>query len=188
MNTTLMKTVTGHEIAALLNPRLAVLITSCDQHGRPNVMTVAWHTPLSHQPPLLGVSIARSRYSHFLIQETGEFIVNIVGQALVDAVKICGTYTGDVDDKLDIAGLRTRMATYVQPPVLLDAVGLLECRVVDQVETGDHTFFIGRVLLAQVRENCFDDAWISKDGDTVLQCLQRDQYGVFLKEGSNGSA
>jgi len=180
-----MKTVTGHNIAALLNPRLAVLVTCCDQNGKPNVLTVAWHTPLSHEPHLLGVSIAHSRYSHALIRDESEFAINIVGQSLLEAVRICGTYTGEIDNKLEIAGLQIRMAEYIRPPVLVDALGVLECRLVDQVETGDHTFFIGQVLLAQAREDCFGNAWKSQGEKAVLQCLQRDQYGTFLEGVSN---
>ena len=182
-----MKTVTGHNIAALPNPHLAVLVTCCDYNGQPNVLTVAWHTPLSHQPPLLGISIAHSRYSHTLMRDEGEFMVNIVGQSLQEAVEICGTYTGEIDDKLDIAGLQIRMAKHVRPPVLLDALGVLECKVVDQVETGDHAFFIGQVLLALACDDCFSNAWKSQGDEAVLQCLQRDRYGTFLEGRSNGS-
>ena len=76
------KTITGREIAALLNPRLAVLVTCCDLAGEPNVFTVAWQTPLSHRPPLVGISVGCTRYSHRLISDTGEFVVNIVGRRL----------------------------------------------------------------------------------------------------------
>ncbi|MCA9962460.1 MAG: flavin reductase family protein [Anaerolineales bacterium] len=180
-----LKTVTGRDIAALLNPRLAVLVTCCDLENKPNILTVAWHTPLAHRPPMLGISIGHTRYSHALIKERGEFAVNIVGQSLLEAVKICGMYTGEIDDKLDITHLGIRQAAHIHPPVLEDAVGVLECQVVDQVEAGDHTFFVGQVLLAQAREDCFSNVWSDA---AVLQCLQRDQYGTFLGINGNGRA
>lgn len=181
-----MKPVAGRDIAALLNPRLAVLVTCCDRDGRPNILTVAWHTPLSHWPPLLGISIAHTRYSHPLIQEEGEFVVNIVGVSLQDAVEVCGRYTGDIDNKFAIAGLKTGMAECVRPPVLVDALGVLECRVVNQVETGDHTFFVGQVMRACVRAECFSSAWEAGGDDAVLQCLQHDRYGVFVERKLDG--
>lgn len=186
MMNTMMKTVAGRDISAMLNPRLAVLVTCCDSEGKPNVLTVAWHTPLSHRPPLVGISIAPTRYSHRLIQDVGEFVINIVGHNLLQAVRICGKYTGELDDKLAIAGLETCPAEKVHPPVLADAFGSLECRVIDQVETGDHTLFVGNVLVARAREDCFSNAWGNTFDDAPLQCLQRDRYGACLNLKKNG--
>jgi hypothetical protein len=59
-----MLDVKGRDIAALLNPRPVVLITCCDRAGMPNVLSVAWTTPVSHEPPIIAVSIAPNRYSH----------------------------------------------------------------------------------------------------------------------------
>ena len=181
-----MKTVTGREIAALLNPRLAVLVTCCDAYGKPNVLTVAWQTPLSHTPPLLGISVCHTRYSHRLIQNQGEFVVNVVGEDLRKAVEVCGTYSGEMDDKLAITGLKTFEAKTVMPPVLEDACGVLECRVVDAVETGDHTLFVGEVLQAQACEEQFSFAWEQGTDSPVLLCLQRNRYGVFAESKHNG--
>ncbi len=177
MNANSMKIVGGREIAAMLNPRLVVLVTCCDLAGRPNILTVAWHTPLSHDPPLLGISIGRTRYSHNLIRDEGEFVVNIAGQSLLDAVKVCGKYTGEIDDKLEITGLKICMAKHVRPPVLVDALGVLECRVVDRIETGDHSFFIASVLHATARADRFSDCWDVVTGN-VLLCLQRDRFAT----------
>lgn len=176
-----MKTVTGREIAALLHPRLAVLVTCCDKEGTANLLTVAWHTPLSHEPPLLGISIAPARFSHGLIQETAEFAVNIVGPSLRRAVEICGERSGREVDKFNLAGLETQPAKYISPPVLSAALGVIECRVVQQVETGDHTFFVGEALHGEARMECFSNAWERPKG-VVLQCLQRDRYGHFVEE------
>ncbi len=176
-----MNTVTGREIAAMLNPRLAVLVTCCAPDGTPNVLTVAWHTPLSHYPPMVGIAIAPTRYSHPLIAGEGTFVLNIVGQSLLAAVKICGTYSGLNDNKFEIGDLHTRPAELIRPPVLADALGVLECKVVEAVETGDHTFFVGQVLLAQARQDSFAHSWKTSGTDPVLLCLQKDQYGTFME-------
>jgi flavin reductase (DIM6/NTAB) family NADH-FMN oxidoreductase RutF len=59
-----MKLIQGKEIAAFLNPRPVVLVTRRDAVGNGNVLSVAWHTPLSHSPPMLGISNDTRRYSH----------------------------------------------------------------------------------------------------------------------------
>jgi len=183
---TSMKPVTGRDIAALLNPRLAVLVTCCDTNGQPNVLTVAWHTPLSHQPPLVGISVGQTRYSNHLIQSQGEFVINIMDAAHQNAVEICGTWSGGSDDKLAIVGLQTRPAMCVCPPVLTEALGVLECRVVQQIKTGDHTFFIGEILQASACAANFSDAWENHSEHAVLQCLQRKRYGTFVEINENG--
>ncbi|MCB2180303.1 flavin reductase family protein [bacterium] len=183
-----MKIVTGRDIAALLNPRLAALVTCCEPDGTPNVLTVAWHTPLSHHPPLVGIGIAPTRFSHQLIADEGAFALNIVGQSLLTAVKICGTYSGRIDDKFAISDLETFPAENIRPPVLAGALGVMECKLVDEITTGDHAFFVGEVLLAKVRQECFSHAWKTDGADPVLQCLQKDDYGTFVEWEFNGAA
>lgn len=170
--------ITGRAIAALLNPRPAVLVTSCDSAGKPNVLTMIWLTPLSHDPPLVGVSIGLTRLSHALVQATGEFVVNVVGQSYVDAVRVCGTHSGSDCDKIGLAQLQLAPARCVRPPVVLGALARLECRVVNEVPAGDHTLFIGSVVYAAARDGCFSNEWDPARGD-VLLCLQRDHFGAF---------
>jgi len=180
------KEITGRDIAALLNPRLAILVTCGDASDRPNVLTVAWHTPLSHQPPLVGISIGDSRYSHHLIAETGEFVINIVGDAFKDAVKLCGNCSGTDHNKAILAELHLLPAKTVHTPVIEGALGCLECRVVGQLPMGDHTFFVGEVLHAEAQAHAFSNTW-EASGRNVLLCWQRDIFSTgCLEENGHG--
>lgn len=172
-------TITGGSSSRLMNPRLAVLVTCCDQSGKPNAISVAWHTPLSHDPPLVGISIGLTRYSHELITATGEYVINVVGQDLQPAVEFCGEYSGRDCDKISLTGLELRPSKYLTIPVLAGALGHLECRVEQEIPVGDHTLFVARVLSAEVRTDCFDEAWKAGNGD-VLLCLRYDRYGRFV--------
>ena len=51
-------------------PMQAVLVTCRDENEKTNVLTIAWHTPISRNPPLYGISVAPGRYSHELIKTT----------------------------------------------------------------------------------------------------------------------
>jgi len=171
------KTVQGREIAALLNPRPAVLVTCCDAEAAPNALSLAWHTPLSHNPALVGISVAKSRYSYGLIEESGDFVINIVSAACCHAVEVCGQRSGRDGDKLGPASLRLEPARTVRPPLIAGALGALECRVVDRLPCGDHMLFVGEVLSATARAGCFWDAWEAGLGE-VLLCRQRDRFGT----------
>ncbi|SEA29989.1 NADH-FMN oxidoreductase RutF, flavin reductase (DIM6/NTAB) family [Desulfuromusa kysingii] len=177
-----MKTVVGRDVSALLNPRLAILVTCCGLSGKRNLLTVAWHTPLSHEPPCLGIAISPKRYSHQMIVESGEFVVNILGQSMQSKVKFCGHYSGVDTEKFDCLKLKTEQAKIVSPPVLTEALGYLECVLIDKKSIGDHTLFVGQVVHAQVNQDSFSNAWEgSVFGDSPLLCLQRQRYGVCVE-------
>jgi len=175
----LMRPVTGREISALLNPRLALLVSFCGKDGRPSAVTVAWHIPLSHEPPLVGISLRAGSFSQGSIQASGEFVINIVGPDFIDAVSVCGNTSGARVDKLAQAGLAVCPAGMVHPPIIEGALGCLECRVEEAISMGDHVFYVGRVLQAKVQAQAFDNAWDSTAGVGLL-CLQRDRFGRYV--------
>jgi flavin reductase (DIM6/NTAB) family NADH-FMN oxidoreductase RutF len=181
-----MLNVIGRDIAAMLNPRPVALITCCDSSGTPNVLSVTWTMPVSHEPPIIAVSIAPSRYSHALIAGTNEFVVNIVGQSFLGAVETCGNCSGDSTNKFAKAGLRTEKSHCVRLPRIVGTLGYLECRLTEHRTVGDHSLFLANVLYAEALENAFSGVWDTESGD-VLLCRQRNQFGrceVSQKDGT----
>ena len=154
-----MNPVSAGNMSALLNPRLAVLVTCMNEQGLANIITIAWHTHLSHQPPLVGISIGKARYSHDLVAKSKEFAINVMGMDRRDAVLLCGSRSGSDCDKAALAGLTLRDAHVIQTPVIAEALGSMECRLQAQYEVGDHTFFVGEVVYAEAAPDCFTDAW-----------------------------
>jgi flavin reductase (DIM6/NTAB) family NADH-FMN oxidoreductase RutF len=171
-----MVNVKGRDIAALLNPRPVALITCCDKAGQPNVLSVTWTMPVSHEPPIIAISVAPSRHSHALLLETNEFVLNIVGQSFIDAVETCGNCSGASTNKVAEAGLRTEKSLCVWPPRIVGALGYLECRVAKRLTVGDHSLFLANVLQAEAVAEAFSGVWDTGNGD-VLLCRQRDQFG-----------
>jgi flavin reductase (DIM6/NTAB) family NADH-FMN oxidoreductase RutF len=133
-----------------------VLIVAVDDEGVVNVMPAGWSMFASHDPPLYAVSVAPSRHTHGLIRSGGEFTVAFPGPALAEAVRYCGTCSGEDVDKVCGAGLEVRPAQRVGPPLLEGAVANLECRLVAELDTGDHTIFVGEVLAAHVDDQVPD--------------------------------
>jgi len=132
----------------LLHPYSTTLVTCCDKEGKTNIVTMAWVIPLSVEPPLVGMSIRQTRYSYGLIRETGEFVVNVAPYELAKQALVCGRRSGRDLDKFAATGLTAGKARNVQPPIIEECLGFLECRMADDIETGDHRLVIGEVLEA----------------------------------------
>jgi flavin reductase (DIM6/NTAB) family NADH-FMN oxidoreductase RutF len=115
--------------------------------------------PASINPPLVVVSIAPPRYSHSLIEKTGEFVLNIPTMEILNEMFFCGRRSGRNIDKFNETGLTRLPARKVKPPIIKECVAHLECKLYKQVPTGDHTLFIGEVLAAYVNENTFNQTY-----------------------------
>lgn len=59
------------------------------EDGAPNLITVAWTGVVCSKPPMLSVSIRKSRLSHDMIARTGEFTLNLTSRALCRAMDFC---------------------------------------------------------------------------------------------------
>ncbi|MFQ6063989.1 MAG: flavin reductase family protein [Candidatus Bathyarchaeia archaeon] len=139
----------------LLYPRQVVLVTCADKTGKTNIITLAWSMPVSINPTMVLVSIAPKRYSYELIEETGEFVVNIPTMDMVKETLLCGRRTGREHDKFEEAGFTPLPAKTIKPQIIKECVAHLECRLHQQITTGDHTLFIGDVLAAYANEGTF---------------------------------
>jgi len=139
----------------LLHPRHTVLVTCADKTGKENVITLAWTMPTSIQPPLLVISVRPERYSHRLIEETGEFVVNIPTMEIVKETLYCGRVSGSECDKFEATHLTALPARKVRSPMIKECVAHLECKLVQTITTGDHTLFVGQILTAYVNEGIF---------------------------------
>jgi flavin reductase (DIM6/NTAB) family NADH-FMN oxidoreductase RutF len=148
----------------LLHPRHTVLVTCVDKAGKANIITLAWTMPVSINPPMIVMSIAPKRLSYRMIEETGEFVVNVPTIKLVKQSLYCGRISGVHVDKFKEARLTPVPAKEVKPPIIKECVAHLECRLVQKIPTGDHMLFVGEVLAAYVNKGIFSKIF---DADKV---------------------
>lgn len=143
----------------LLSPVPAVMV-SCRGVGeadKPNIITVAWAGTVNSDPPMVSVSIRKERYSHDLIRESGEFVVNLVDEARCRSLDLCGVKTGRTTDKFSACGLTPMPAEKLQyAPAIAECPAYLACKVKQVLELGSHDMFLGEVVGVQVREDLFD--------------------------------
>ena len=150
-------------------PIRPIYLVSAEYKGKRSIITIGMFAYFSGKPTLVGVGIAPSRYSFDLIKKSGEFVVNICDENLSEAVRICGEKSGADVDKFTLAHLTPRKGVKVNTPLIDESPLSIECKVVKEVETGDHTWFVGEVLATSVREgydwkNGLLFKWIGKRG------------------------
>lgn len=138
-------------------PMQTVLVTCHDEAGKTNIITLAWHTPISHKPPLYGVSVAPKRYSHSLIEQTKEFAVNFVPYALAEAAQFCGTHSGRTNDKVSQTKLTLVPSKKLAVPLIKEGYAHLECILRQSISLGDHTLFVGEVVAVSADDNSFKE-------------------------------
>jgi len=139
-------------------------------HGKKkNIITIGMFTFFSGKPSLVGIGISPKRYSYELIRRSGEFVVNIPTKKLMKAVSMCGSKSGRDVDKFVAARLTPIKGTKVNAPLIKECPVNIECKVVKEVETGDHIWFIGEVVAAHAQKgynwkNGLLFKWIGEDG------------------------
>lgn len=138
-----------------LYPVPVVLITSGG--GKPNVMTCNRIVSCSAEPPRLAISIRPGRYSHSLVHESREFVVNIPAPGQSALADYIGVVTGRKEDKIAIAGLKLAPALKVKTPLLSDCPVNIECIVEHEIALDSHTMFIGLVQAVHVEESLLDE-------------------------------
>jgi flavin reductase (DIM6/NTAB) family NADH-FMN oxidoreductase RutF len=136
-------------------PMQTVLVTCNDGTGKSNIITLAWHTPISSKPPLYGIAIAPKRYSHSLIKKSKEFVINFIPYSLVKAAQFCGTHSGRSTDKLSKTGLTLAPSKKLSTPLIKEGYAHLECKLVRSVCFGDHTLFVGEVITISADTDAF---------------------------------
>ena len=138
--------------STMLNPTPVVLV-SCADRDHPekrNLITVAWACTVNSEPPMVSVSIRKSRYSHDLILRSGEFVVNLADEDMCRAVDFCGVRSGRDLDKAAAAGLTYMPGEKMDyAPAVCGAPVCLSCRVRQTLELGSHDMFLAEVTAVQ---------------------------------------
>lgn len=132
-------------------PSLAVVV-GVKSGAETNFMTAAWHSGVSHTPPLYLVSIAPKRHTHDLILSAGEFTVNFMPMEELKITHGCGIVSGAQMDKIDRLNIPLTDSLKIASPVIASAYAAYECRLVHQYPAGDHTLFVGEVVAAHLDE------------------------------------
>lgn len=142
----------------MLYPVPAVMI-SCQRNGeKPNIITVAWAGTICSDPVMLSISVRKERYSHDIIKETGEFVVNLTTKDTCFATDYCGVKSGRDVDKFKEMKLTAQAGSKVAAPLIAECPVNIECKVVDVLELGSHDMFIAQVVAVHADEKYMDES------------------------------
>jgi flavin reductase (DIM6/NTAB) family NADH-FMN oxidoreductase RutF len=121
-----------------------VLVSIKDKEtGKENIMPARWCTRCSTEPPLIAVSIGLTRYTHELLEKNKYF-----GIAVPDKnfdYKFIGSNSGREMDKFNEAKIERIYGIY-GVPFIKNSLLNFELEKYGTFKTGDHTFFVGKVL------------------------------------------
>lgn len=133
------------------NKRVALAVVELPD-GKANVITLEWFMKTSIKPPMFAISVGHERYSHVALQSNRYFNLVIPSVEMRDDVIFFGTKSGRLFDKLAERQVKSIPGKYKKLPIIENAVANFECKIVTQVNSGDHTIFVGEVKYSWVDE------------------------------------
>lgn len=143
----------------MLYPLPAVMVSCQGNDEKPNIITVAWAGTVCTNPPMLSISVRPERYSYHLIEESGEFVVNLTTQDLVRATDFCGVRSGRDIDKFKECHLTPLPSKLIKAPGIAESPVNIECKVREIKPLGSHTMFLADVVNVTI-----DDTYLDENG------------------------
>ena len=165
----------------MLNPVPAVMVSVTDKDGRSNIITVAWAGTVCTNPPMVSISVRPSRYSYKMIEDTGEFVINLTNESLVKACDYCGVVSGRDVDKFKKTGLTPIPMEHVRAMGIGESPVNMECRVTEKRELGSHTMFIAEVVGVTVDDSYMDETGKFHINESGLVMYSHGEYFALGK-------
>lgn len=141
----------------MLYPLPVVMVTVADKAGNANIVTVAWAGTICSDPAMVSISVRPERYSHHMLMETGEFVINLTTKELAYATDYCGVKSGRDIDKFKEMKLTKLPASQVCAPLIGESPVNIECRVTEVKKLGSHDMFMAEVIAVHADEKYMDE-------------------------------
>lgn len=145
----------------LVLPRPIALVTTCAPDGATNAAPYAFFQLLGEDPPLVIISIDARDQDRAIRKDTalniaanGEFVVNLVNEAILPATHVCSIEFPAGVDETRAAGFTLSPSVQVKPPRIAESPANLECREWKTIPVGERgrTLVLGEVLHVHLRD------------------------------------
>ena len=166
----------------MLNPVPAVMVSVTDKEGKSNIITVAWAGTVCTNPPMVSISVRPSRYSYQILEETGEFVINLTNESLVKACDYCGVVSGRDVDKFAKTGLTPIPMEHVHARGIDERPVNMECKITEKRELGSHTMFIAEIVGVTVDDQYMDETGKFHINESGLVMYSHGEYFALGKK------
>ena len=159
----------------MLYPVPAVMV-SCQKPGeKANIVTVAWAGTICSDPAMVSISVRPERYSHDIIKESGEFVINLVSTELTRACDWCGVKSGRDVDKFKELKLNEFKSEFMDTPAIDESPVNIYCKVKKVEKLGSHDMFIAQVVGVTVDDKYMDET--DKECEYEIYTTQEKSHG-----------
>jgi flavin reductase (DIM6/NTAB) family NADH-FMN oxidoreductase RutF len=145
-------------LTGLVTPRPIALVTTLSETNVVNAAPFSFFTVVGSAPPLVVFGPGYgSPHTPQNIRRNGEFVVNIVDEAIAEAMNMCAVDFPENISELEAAGLTTESSTRVLVPRIAEAPASLECREHSTLLIGNNRLVFGKVMHIHTRDGLIDD-------------------------------
>lgn len=150
-----MKKSIGKE--AIIHPNPVLIVGTYDKEGKPNIMNAAWGGIACSRPPCVSISLRKATHTYGNIVESKAFTINIPSVSLIKEADYAGTYSGKDENKFEALNLTPVKSDNVNAPYIKEFPFSLECKLINTLELGLHTQFIGEIMDIKADEEILGD-------------------------------
>jgi flavin reductase (DIM6/NTAB) family NADH-FMN oxidoreductase RutF len=148
-------------LASLVTPRPIALVTTMSPEGKVNAAPFSFFNLLGSDPPILAIapgdrSDGTPKDTALNIRRTHEFVVNLVEEAIAEAMNKCAASLPYGENELAHAGLTAAPSSLVKPPRIAESPASLECVEWGTLQIGDNRVIIGVIKRLHLRDELFD--------------------------------
>jgi len=149
--------------------RIPSLVVSRGSNGQLNFLTAMWFSPMGTEPSRMVVAILKRTLTYKLILERGEFVMSAPSDEMMDVVVFAGYISGHDVDKWRAAGLPAVRPSKISVPLIGEAIGNVEYRVVQQIPfDAEMDLFVGEVLATHIRKGAMEGELYREDSNPLL--------------------
>lgn len=175
-------------LIGLVAPRPIAWITSMDEEGTLNAAPFSAYNYLCTDPPIVGIGVTNRPGREAVpkdtarnIRRTGEFVINVVTEDLIEKMNICATDFPAGVNELEMAGLTTAPSSLVKVPRIAEAHAALECKEFTSMEIGRSRIILGRVVAMYVEDRFVDSAGPYIKADELHAIGRMNGLGMYVR-------
>ncbi|SNZ06729.1 NADH-FMN oxidoreductase RutF, flavin reductase (DIM6/NTAB) family [Persephonella hydrogeniphila] len=149
-------------MTSIIVPRPIAWISTVSKKGVYNLAPFSYFGGISSEPPLIMVSIGskspgEKKDTWKNIEETGEFVINMVTKEVLAEMNITALPFEEEVDEFEKAGLTPVPSTVVKPPRVKESPVSVECRRYEIIEIGKMGVVLGEILNVHVRDDILNE-------------------------------